>query len=556
MAKTLRLKEYRKVLLYYHLSVFFLSVFFLPTAAQTYNEILGRPSDKSITISILADQQAEVYWEYGTEPESYSQRTSTFLVIAGVPLETDFTGLNADTKYFYRTLIRMEGTSTGFQTGQEHTFHTQRSAGSSFTFTIEADEHLYDKKGVRSIYQICLANQAADKPDFMFSLGDTFGDDHNPLTTTSSDMDQLHKDYRPYLGAICHSIPIFFCLGNHEGEFNYYLGQTPPDNIGVYGTLWRKFYYPNPYPDDFYSGNAEVEPYGMGTPENYYAFTWGDALFVVIDVYRYQSATSAKPGKWDWTLGYTQYSWLRNTLEKSHAKFKFVFGHHTLGQTRGGAATARFYEWGGYNSDGVTWGFDENRPGWGKPIHQLFVDNGVNIFFQGHDHLFAQEVLDGIVYQEVPMPSDSTYQIGMLANADAYLSNTIGGTGHLRVSVSPEDVKVDFIRTWLPADTGSLYHNREVAFSYSLKNGASAVSAVPVETVSAKVYPNPARDRIYIGLKDSTGKIRVTLLNRSGQRILETTSNEIDVSNVPAGAYFLKIAVGPAVVRKKIIISR
>ena len=534
-----------------------LLVFGLPAKAQTFNEILGRPTDTKMTISILADQRTEVYWEYGTTTGIYPSVTVHFIIEDGVPLEADFTGLNQDTKYFYRTRYRAAGTTSTFSTGEEHTFHTQRSSGSTFTFTVESDEHLYDKKGVRSIYQICLANQAADQPDFMFSLGDTFGDDHTPLTTTSSDMEQLHKDYRPYLGVICHSVPFLFCLGNHEGEFNYYLGQTPPDNIGIYGTLWRKFYYPNPFPDSFYSGNTEVEPYGMGTPENYYSFTWGDALFVVIDVYRYQSATSAKPGKWDWTLGYTQYKWLRNALETSNAKYKFVFGHHTLGQGRGGINTARFYEWGGYEADGVTWGFDSNRPGWGKPIHQLFVDNGVNIFFQGHDHLFAHEVLDGVVYQEVPMPSDATYQIGMLANAGAYVSDTIGGTGHLKVTVSPADVTVDFVRAFLPADTlNGVHRNGEVAFRYSVNQGTSGIYASPIETISIDVFPNPARDRLYIGLKDSTEKIRVMMFSRSGQRILETTSHEIDVSGIPEGIYVLKIAVGSAIVRKKFIISR
>ncbi|MCX6223396.1 MAG: metallophosphoesterase [Bacteroidia bacterium] len=525
-------------------------------SAQTLNEILGRPTDSTITISILVNQQTDLYWEYGTATGTFSNVTDNCTAAKDIPLEVDFTGLIPNTKYYYRTRYRPAGTAVSYLSGPEHTFQTQRAKGSTFTFTIESDEHLYDKKGVRSIYQICLANQAADGPDFMLSLGDIFGDDHQPLTTTSADMDQLHRDYRPYLGSICHSVPFFVCLGNHEGEFDYYLSQTPPDNIGIYGTLWRKFYYPNPFPNRFYSGNTDIEPYGMGNPENYYSGTWGDALFVVLDAYRYQSATSAKPGKWDWTLGYSQYTWLRSTLENSSAKYKFVFAHHTLGQGRGGAKTARYYEWGGYNADGTTWGFDENRPGWGKPVHQLFVDNGVNIFFQGHDHLFAQEVLDGVIYQEVPMPSDSTYQIGMLANADAYISNTVGGTGHLRVSVAPDDVKVDFVRAWLPADTGSLYHNREVAFSYSLKNGPSAVTAAVMEPVSVKVYPNPARDRIYIGLTDTTEKIRATLFSRSGQRILETTQREINLKGIPEGVYFLKIETGGAVVRKKFIISR
>lgn len=125
------------------------------------------------------------------------------------------------------------------------------------------------------MYDITLANQAADKPDFMISLGDIFGDDHEPFTVTSEELDLLHRDYRPFLGKICHSIPFYVCLGNHEGENDYYYSLSPPDNLCVWATKWRKFYYPNPYPNSFYTGNTINEPYNIGNPENYYAWTWG-----------------------------------------------------------------------------------------------------------------------------------------------------------------------------------------------------------------------------------------------------------------------------------------
>jgi hypothetical protein len=521
-------------------------------SAQSFSEILGRPTDQSITMSILFEERADVYWEYGLLTGNYPDQTSSFVAQKAVPLEVDFTGLQADTRYYYRTRYRLSG-SGSYYAGPEHTFHTQRKTGSTFNFTVESDEHLYDKKGVRSIYQVCLKNQAADRPDFMFSLGDTFGDDHQPLTTSSSDMDKLHKDYRPYLGSVCHSIPFFFCLGNHEGEFNYYLAQTPPENIAVYGTLWRKFYYPNPYPNDFYSGNTDVEPYGMGNPENYYSFTWGDALFIVLDVYRYQSVKSAKPSKWDWTLGFPQYTWLKNTLEHSNARYRFVFAHHTLGQGRGGSKTARYYEWGGYNADGITWGFDVNRPGWDKPIHQLFVDNHVNIFFQGHDHLFAREVLDGVVYQEVPMPSDSTYEIGMLANAEAYGADVSGGTGHLNVAVSPDSVTVDFVRAYLPADTlAGIHHNREVGFRYSISSGVSAVGPATGHPEMIRVFPNPASDQLTVFIPDNQGAFNISLFSLSGQALVTTQSSEIDLSGIPDGIYIVNIRTANYQVNKKI----
>jgi hypothetical protein len=441
----------------------------VPSEEKGFSVLLGRPTNNAITMNILFDQPSEVYWEYGSSSGNYSFQTKTFTSNKNTPVVTDLSGLAANTKYYYRTRYHAIGTGSDFLASSEQNFQTQRAPGTAFTFTIEADEHLYDKKGVQSIYQICLNNQALDKPDFMFSLGDTFGDDHQATTITSAQLDALHKFYRPFLGSLCNSVPFFFCLGNHEGENDYYMGLTPPNNLAINGTIWRKFYYSNPFPNGFYSGNMDNEPWGISSPENYYAFTWGDALFVVLDVYRYQNKTNPKPVGWDWSLGQTQYNWLKNTLEVSKAKYKFVFGHHVRGEGRGAITLAKYFEWGGYEANGITSGFTSQRPGWAKPIHRLFADNKVNIFFQGHDHLFAHEVLDGVTYQEVPMPSDSTYQIGILANADAYTADQVAGTGHLRVNVSPLEVKVDYIQAYLPKDENASRKNRQVAFTYSIK---------------------------------------------------------------------------------------
>ena len=533
------------------------ALFSRPLSAQNYTEILGRPTESSITISILSNMRTDVFWEYGITPGSYICNTSGYIAAKDSALEVDFTGLSPDTKYYYRTRYRLSGTTNAYLAGPEHIFRTQRAPGSTFTFTIEADEHLYDKKGGRSIYKITLANQAKENPDFMFTLGDIFGDDHYPYTITSAQMDSLHKDYRQYLGNICHSVPLFICLGNHEGEKDFYLSQNPPNNIAVYATLWRKFYYPNPFPNSFYTGNADIEPYGMDHPENYYAWKWGDALFVVLDVYRDQCDTSAKPGSWNWSLGLPQYTWLKNTLENSTEKYKFVFAHHTRGEGRGGINTARYYEWGGYEANGVTWGFANKRPGWEKPIHQLFVDNGVNIFFQGHDHLFAHEVLDGVTYQEVPMPSDSTYEIGMLANADAYVSDTIKGTGHVKVTVSPSCVQVDFIRAYLPADTlDGIHHNGEVAFAYTIGTCSPTGITGQVKAPGIMVSPNPANDKVTIGLPEDQALFKITLFSTMGQVISQTGSKTLDVSRLPTGVYFLNIQTSACEVNKKLIISR
>lgn len=514
--------------------------------AQNKSIILGRPTDNSITASILFDQKVDFYLEYGTNKGLYPLRNSTISNEANRPNKVELSQLLPNTRYYYRLRHRVVGTNT-FITSPEYTFHTQRAPGNSFRFVVEADEHLYDKKGVRNLYKIALDNQAKDSADFMLSLGDTFGDDHTPNETTSEDMNALHKDYLQYLSAVCHSMPFFFCLGNHEGENGYYLKQNAPNNIAVYGTQWRKYYYPNPFPNAFYSGNTTKEAYGIDQPENYYAWTWGDALFVVLDVYR-DCDVNEKPQNWDWTLGKTQYDWFKKSLETSKAKYKFVFAHHTRGQGRGGINTAKGFEWGGYGGKN-TWEFDKMRPGWAMPIHQLMVTNGVNIFFQGHDHLYAKEQLDGLVYQEVPMPSDSTYEIGVLANADAYTDVTLDGSGHLRVSVTPTCVTVDYVRAYLPKDTlNGKSHNREVAYRYTVGPCSSTTSNKELKTEQGfTVFPNPAQELLNVQAKTAYDfDQKVEFLNLQGQ-VLQTqvlaqgsTFCRFNLQQMPTGVYVLR----------------
>lgn len=530
---------------------------FLTLSGQDFDIILGRPTNTSVTVSILFSKNATVQIQYGTVSGKYEQTSPVINFQQNVPQEVDLNGLAANTKYFYVLSYKLSTSNSTVQS-PEFSFQTQRIKGSTFSFTVESDEHLYDKKGIRSMYKITLQNQLLDKPDFMFSLGDTFGDDHLPFSITSQELDELHKDYRQYLGLICHSVPFYFGLGNHEGENDYYLTRNAPNNLAVWGTLWRKYYYPNPFPNQFYSGNTDQEPYGIGYPENYYAFTWGDALFVVLDPYRYQNPNSDKPQNWEWTLGLKQFNWLKTTLEGSTSKYKFVFAHHVRGQGRGGITNAKLYEWGGYESDGKTWGFDKNRPGWGKPIHQLFKDNGVSIFFQGHDHLFAHEILDGVHYQEVPMPSDSTYMIGKLANADAYVSDTLDGTGHIRVQVTNSCIKVDYIKAFLPKDTVSGKNkNRSVAFSYTIGTcTVTSIENIDREDLDKRIniYPNPSRT--FLNFKPiKNEEFIVFLYDQNGSMVAKTSQQSMNISSLPPGMYIAQIKMSNETISKKIIIG-
>jgi hypothetical protein len=156
---------------------------------------------------------------------------------------------------------------------------------------------------------------------------------------------------------------------------------------------------------------------------------------------------------WNVTLGETQYQWFKQTLESSDAKYKFVFTHHVLGTGRGGIELAGGYEWG----DAAH--LAAHRPGWDKTIHQIMADNNVTIFFQGHDHIFVRQELDGVIYQTLPEPANPNYS---WENEERYKSgDKFPNSGHVRVTVAPNGVTVEYIRTYLDKPD-------EIAFTYTV----------------------------------------------------------------------------------------
>lgn len=347
------------------------------------------------------------------------------------------------------------------QAGAEHTFMTQRAAGSAFTFDIQGDSHpeRVNQQFDPGLYTRTLTGAAADQPDLYFAIGDDFSVDQLPAVTAET-VRALYVNKRQWLGLV--GAPVFLVNGNHEqASLANYDGTA--DNVSVWAQTARNAYYPQPAPDGFYTGDAEpLDP--IGRLRDYYAFTWGDALFVVVDPYWHSPQTvdnpfgaghAAKPNRdlWKVTLGDAQYQWLKQTLETSAAQYKFMFAHHVSGTGRGGIELANAYEWG----DAA--GLAAHRPGWDKTIHQLMVDNHVTIFFQGHDHIFVRQELDGVIYQTLPEPANPFYTY---ENADAFhTGDQYPNSGRVRVTVRPEAVTVDYLRSYLDKPD-------ELAFSYTI----------------------------------------------------------------------------------------
>jgi hypothetical protein len=498
----------------------------------------------------LFDTNAEVYWEYGTESGKYSNKTETYKLFANTPQEIDFKNLKSNTKYFYRIAYKSSNASN-FVLGIEHSFQMPRLVGNTFSFAVEADPHL-DENTIPESLTLTMKNMLAKKVDFMIDLGDNFMNDKLPVKS-QEEITKRTSLFRPYFGTLCHSAPLFLSIGNHEGEYSFVPNNTA-NSMPVLATNIRKLYYPNPSPNDFYTGSSVSEPL-VGLRENYYAFTWGDADFIILDPYWY----TVKKGDWGWTLGKTQYDWLKKTLAESKSKYKFLFAHQLIGgsgtDARGGSEIAHLFEMGGKNTDG-SYGFDTNRPNWGKPVHELLKAYKGTIFFHGHDHFYGKQDKEGIVYQEVPQPS--ARNISSVTGLEyGYIDGVLlASRGFLLVTVSPESVKVEYVKTFLSSEENANRKNMDVAHSYTLSaNVVTGLNEIK-EKEYVKIYPNPSQDKIKIEFLDNISNYKIRFANLNGQVIFESyEQNEIDVSHIPDGTYLVNIVNEKYQFNKKVIIK-
>lgn len=523
------------------------------TAPWLGQEMLGQVAATSVNVNVAFSQDMQVYVQYGTASGAYAATTPVQTASASAPLNIALTGLSPNTRYYYRLQYAAPG-STAFTARSEHTFVTARPAGAAFTFVVQADPHL-DNNSNPAVYQLTLQNEARDKPDFLIDLGDTMltdklnaagepigangaGCGNGPTAAGVLARAQLH---RSYYDLITGSVPLFLTIGNHEGEWGSNLNGTPQD-FAIWDTQYRNQYFPDPAPDGFFSGDSQqydlsgnictpgqTVTCGLGLRRNYYSWTWGDALFIVLDPFWNQTPgtspasagngqdccrtgttqTSATPSfttDWSLTLGDVQYNWLQSTLAGSTAKYKFVFSHNLAGGwnyngtgvLRGGIEAAKYSEWGGYNLDG-TYGFAKYRPNMAMPIHQLLMKYNVTAFFHGHDHFYGHQQLDGIHYQEVPQPSaNNGTNEASIGASDGYQQGTIlNGRGYVRVKVDPAGVTTQFVQTWLPSEVKGNVSNGMAADTWvatapvvGAPGGPSVSAVVNAASGNAAIVPN------------------------------------------------------------------
>lgn len=571
--------------------------------AMPAKPMLGRVTDSSAVLNMMCLLSIDAYAEYGTGPAIYDRSTSPLLNRpAGQPVEIALSGLVPDTTYYYRVRYREAGDGDYLE-GQEGTFNTQRSRQSGFVFAIQSDAHPYLVSEFASgptdwrLYEQTLANISADEPDFLIDMGDFVdleGGAYARSILSAEDARNRYLEQRKYLDKITHSIPFYLVLGNHEGEQGW-RAANEDDSMEVWAALARKSLIPNPAPDAFYTGDQEYTEC-CGLREAYYAWEWGDALFVVIDpiwhtinVPHWYSEYPRQGDGWEWTLGQEQYEWFYETLHGSDATWKFVFSHHEAGGVltdqsyygRGGIESAKYnvdgrpsFEWGGEDIDGNDV-FGLQRPGWEHgPIHDIMVAEGVTIFFHGPDHVYVYQTLDGVVYQACPRPKDSKYSDGFWSAGKYASGKKVNNSGHLRVAVDAGAVEVAYVRSVLAeqeplSEDTTLVFNGDVSHSYTIALSGMTPAGKAIE--SARLLParpnpfltsmaldffvpraGPAR----IAIHDVRGRLLSVLFDGPVSPGLHHVywDGRTDRGRMPPGIYFCRLETGKSAETAKVIL--
>lgn len=376
---------------------------------------IAKRSTTEITFSVEATETVKCYLEYGYAKDSLKNKSAILSISKKSPKNIVVSALAPGAVLFYRVRY-LTSKSKSYLATQISSIKTDQVLSTN-TFAVQADPHM-DQNSSAEVYLGTLKEVVKAAPAFLMDLGDIFMVDklQDKSEKNIRERFELMKGYYGNLG----NVPLKITLGNHDGELGYSKFNTKN---------YRKEYFPEQ--------TGELA---------YYSFEGPGQLHIVLDPFTYTTENPKDDG-WQWTLGKVQYDWLVKTLQTSTAPHKFIYIHHLLvgnAQSRGGVEIAHLNEWGGKSNDG-SYGFDQYRPGWGKPIHTLLVENKVGFVFKGHDHLYVKQELDGIIYQTVPQPSHPGDKLDV--KQYGYLSGKgVGGSGFIKVRTEGAVAYVDFVK--------------------------------------------------------------------------------------------------------------
>lgn len=94
------------------------------------NTVIGRPTNSTIALSLIAGNSANCYIEFGYKPTALLYMTPSTLLSALTPKIIEINSLKANSQIFYRVRSKT-GSDPVFAIGETNSFFTQRKTGSA-----------------------------------------------------------------------------------------------------------------------------------------------------------------------------------------------------------------------------------------------------------------------------------------------------------------------------------------------------------------------------------------------------------------------------------------
>ena len=416
--------------------------------AGDYNLLFGCPTQTSVILSVIAPDDREWIVRWGEEAEDLWGRKKGRQAKPGMPVEVTLEGLSPATRYHYRIAPVEDEDRAGRLTGTFHSQpqghsqpegHSQPDGADPFVFTITADSHLLvgHRRSESDPSSQALVRVAAENPDFHVTLGDDAVTHSARFIAPDLNFAQLcYRNFRDHFQPVARKAPFFCAIGNHEGEGwideSFGLGKR----LAEISRTARRRFVPNP-------GDGTY-PQGGSATKNYFAWSWGDLLCIIVDPHSYSSTRPLKPESW--TLGAEQLAWLETVLERSDHKWKILFQHHLVG---GSPLPAAMYgaekPYDNYGRGGAAFA----HVGEQAEINRLMKQNGGQIIFKGHDHVFADEVYDTVRYTTCPRlfgDGKRPPKWSRIPGGDRlYPKGYDPAVGYVRVEVTPQSLEVKCI---------------------------------------------------------------------------------------------------------------
>lgn len=395
--------------------------------------LLSCPTETSIRITALNHKNAaEAVIELRKEGlQDWERRPPALKIAPYERLDWTLKDLSSATRYEYRVLLKPAGEESP-RPAAVGSFRTQRKGPASYTVVLMTDPHTGSfppGSGPVLTLDKVVQNAARAKAEFVLDLGDNVAwpGSREFAQKNSNGALSAYAAYRRQIGPLSMHCPHFAVIGNWAGES----GKFPEKSIQTVAAV-RRALLPGP--------DHQTYPQGGSENEDYYAFSWGDALYVILNIQTYSkpSAPERFPTLMadvneitEWTLGGKQMAWFETTLKNATERFRFVCVHHPAGGNAGDSLNT-LYGRGGARA----WNVGEQ-----VKIHSLMKKHKVQIFFYGHDHVFVDDVVEGIHYT-LPGSCGAPWKF---TKQETGYERFWPDSGHAQLDVTPEKATVTFI---------------------------------------------------------------------------------------------------------------